>query len=134
MDTKEFDNPDSDASEGTGPKEPRPPTELTGFQRDLLVVLEYLKDERAPGVTIRNKLGRYHENEVNHGRLYQNLSELVDEGYVEKRPLDGRTNTYRLSETGRKWLLVYFEWIVRCIHDDDNTGQSEATAIFSSLK
>lgn len=133
MVTNECNDLDSDGVEGTELKKPQPPIELTGFQRNLLVVLEQLKDERAPGVAIKNKLGQYHENEVNHGRLYQNLSDLVNDGYVEKRPLDGRTNTYRLSETGREWLLVYSEWITKCIHDAD-TGQTEDTNTSLSSK
>ena len=119
MSLSDFDDTDSTAFEQ--PKEPQPPTELTGFQRDLLVVIEHLSGDRPNGVAVRQCLEQYHDSEVNRGRLYQNLRELIDEGYVEKRPLDGRTNMYRLTEIGRAWLSVYQEWVVDCLADDETT-------------
>lgn len=104
------------------PEEPQPPTELTGFQRDLLVVIERLSGDRPNGVAVRQCLEQYHDSEVNHGRLYQNLRELIDKGYVEKRPLDGRTNMYRPTETGRAWIAVYGEWVANCAADG-GTGE-----------
>lgn len=115
MSLSDFDDTDSTACEQ--PEEPQP-TELTGFQRDLLAV-ERLSGDRSNGVAVRQCLEQYHDSEVNHGRLYQNLRELIDEEYVEKRPLDGRTNMYRPTETGRAWVSVRRERVADCFGDDE---------------
>ena len=104
------------------PEQPQPPTELTGFQRDLLVVIERLSDDRPNGVALRQQLEQYHDPEVNHGRLYQNLRKLIEEGCVEKRPLDGRTNMYRLTDTGRARMAAYGEWVAGCFADSENAA------------
>jgi len=38
--------------------------------------------------------------DVNHGRLYPNLDELVDDGLLEKGEQDARTNYYVLTDAG----------------------------------
>ncbi|WP_435079501.1 PadR family transcriptional regulator [Halococcus sp. AFM35] len=116
MSLSDFDDTDSTAFEQPG--EPQPPTELMGFQRALLVI-ERLSGDRPNGVAVRQCLEQYHDSDVNRGRLYQNLRELIDEGYVEKRPLDGRANMYRLTETGRAWVSVYRGWVADCFGDDE---------------
>ena len=121
MSANDFDEIDSTACKQR-PEEPQPPTELTGFQRDLLVVIGRLNDDQPNGVTIRQQLDQYHDPEVNHGRLYQNLRELVDEGCVEKRALDGRTNMYRLTETGRARMAAYGEWVAGCFADSETAA------------
>jgi Fe2+ or Zn2+ uptake regulation protein len=116
MSLNDFDDSDSTACKQR-PKKPQPPTELTGFQRDLLVVIERLNDSRPTGVEIRQHLEQYHDPEISPGRLYQNLRKLIEEGCVEKRALDGRTNMYRLTETGRVRMSVYGEWVANCFED-----------------
>ena len=121
MSVNDFDNADSTACKQR-PEEPQTPTELTGFQRDLLVVIGCLSDNRLNEVTIRQQLEQYHDSEANHGQLYQNLCELIEERYVEKRPLDRRTNMYRLTETGRVRMSVYGEWVADCFEDGETTA------------
>ena len=70
-------------------------------------------------MAIRQHLGQYHNSKVNHGRLYQNLRKLIEEECVDKRSLDGRTNMYRLTETGRAWMSVYGKWVVDCFEDGE---------------
>jgi len=72
--------------------------ELTGFQRDLLYVIA--GSDQPSGQTIRRKLQPYIDN-VNHGRLYPNLDELVDHGLVEKGSQDQRTNYYEVTPRRR---------------------------------
>jgi len=43
---------------------------------------------------------------VNHGRLYPNLDELVDDGLLEKGEQDARTNYYALTDAGRHRLAA----------------------------
>lgn len=81
---------------------------LTGFQRDLLFVLQGMS---APnGQEIREALERTQGREVRHARLYANLDRLVEEGLVEKDRGDGRTNQYATTEAGRRTVRDRYEW------------------------
>ncbi|WP_254528338.1 PadR family transcriptional regulator [Natrinema gelatinilyticum] len=106
---------DSDKSKPNDISDPRPLTNLTGFKRDQLFVIRMLADRNPHGLVIKDKLDRYYDEEINQGRLYQNLGELVDEGYVEKHPLDGRTNAYRPSAHANRRLEEHYEWERRCL-------------------
>lgn len=82
--------------------------DLTGFQRDLLVVIAGLEEPH--GLAIKEELEGYYEIEVNHGRLYPNLDELVSKGLVEKGQKDRRTNVYHLTQRGERELNARQEW------------------------
>jgi DNA-binding PadR family transcriptional regulator len=82
--------------------------DLTGFQRDLLVVIAGLDEPH--GLAIKDELEDYYESEVNHGRLYPNLDELVGKGLVEKGQKDRRTNIYHLTQRGKRELDARQEW------------------------
>lgn len=82
--------------------------QLTGFQRDILYVISGI--EEPYGLAIKDKLEEYYEQEVNHGRLYPNLDDLVENGFVKKGELDRRTNSYTLTERGYKALEIRREW------------------------
>lgn len=56
--------------------------DLTGFQRDVLVVIAGLDDPH--GLAIKDEIEHYYESEIHHGRLYPNLDELVEAGLIEK--------------------------------------------------
>ena len=82
--------------------------DLTGFQRDLLVVTAGLEDPH--GLAIKEELEKYYESDVNHGRLYPNLDELVEKGLVEKGEKDRRTNSYHLTQRGTRELDARQDW------------------------
>ncbi|QCS44303.1 helix-turn-helix transcriptional regulator [Natrinema versiforme] len=84
--------------------------DLTGFQRDTLAAIARLKrdDETSYGLAIKRRLERDYDG-VNHGRLYTNLDDLVDDGLVEKSALDKRTNEYVLTDNGRALLIQRVE-------------------------
>jgi len=82
--------------------------DLTGFQRDLLVVIAGLDDPH--GLAIKEELEEYYESEVNHGRLYPNLDEIVEKGLIEKGQKDRRTNVYHLTKRGERELDARQEW------------------------
>ncbi|ADJ16594.1 PadR family transcriptional regulator [Halalkalicoccus jeotgali] len=82
--------------------------DLTGFQRDLLYVINGLDDPH--GLALKAELESYYETEVHHGRLYPNLDTLVDKGLVEKSSMDRRTNLYKLSARGHRELDARREW------------------------
>lgn len=82
--------------------------DLTGFQRDLLYVISGLNEPH--GLAIKAELENYYQQEIHHGRLYPNLDTLVDKGLIEKGQRDNRTNSYILSQRGRREIETRREW------------------------
>jgi DNA-binding PadR family transcriptional regulator len=83
--------------------------DLTAFQQNILVILA---EEPMYGLAIKRRLESYYGTEVNHGRLYPNLDDLVEMDFVEKSELDKRTNQYELTDTGRDVVLDRFDWML----------------------
>ena len=81
---------------------------LTGFQRDLLSVITCLSEPN--GQEVKAELQESQDRSVGNARLYANLDTLVDERYVDKRMRDGRTNSYTLTEKGRREVQKRFAW------------------------
>ncbi|XGI83278.1 PadR family transcriptional regulator [Halorutilales archaeon Cl-col2-1] len=81
--------------------------DLTAFQRKIVQVLA---EDSMYGLAIKRELENYYGDEVNHGRLYPNLDELVDIGYVRKNELDKRTNEYELTDRGVEKLTEEMRW------------------------
>ena len=85
--------------------------DLTAFQRDILYVIAGMEDDPYPhGLSIKNELELHYSDEVNHGRLYPNLNQLVEMGLVKKGQLDKRTNSYTLTQRGHRKINVRREW------------------------
>lgn len=82
--------------------------ELTGFQRDLLFVVGGM--EAASGNEIKQKLEETQGRQLLAGRVYTNLDALVEEGFVEKGQIDGRTNEYRITEDGEAEIRERYDW------------------------
>ncbi|MFB6222517.1 MAG: PadR family transcriptional regulator [Haloarcula sp.] len=82
--------------------------ELTAFQQNILVILA---EEPRYGLAIKRELEAYYDDEVNHGRLYPNLDDLVEMGLVEKSELDKRTNQYSLTGEGKEAVLDQLGWV-----------------------
>jgi DNA-binding PadR family transcriptional regulator len=91
--------------------------ELTAFQQTILTVLA---EEARYGLAIKRELEDYYGTDVNHGRLYPNLDDLVQEGLVEKSQRDKRTNEYALTEAGYEALLADIEWTVSKLNTDES--------------
>ncbi|MCU4754423.1 PadR family transcriptional regulator [Halobacteria archaeon AArc-curdl1] len=91
--------------------------ELTAFQNNILVILA---NEPMYGLAIKRELESYYGTEVNHGRLYPNLDELVDLGLVEKSELDKRTNQYALTDDGYDAVLDGIQWTLSNVVTDDD--------------
>lgn len=82
---------------------------LTAFKYSLLaavVAQEEASDSRwgLSGQEVKSRLSEDLDGEVKHGRFYQNLSDLQDQGYIEKNNLNGRTNAYEPTAKGRAAL------------------------------
>ena len=85
--------------------------DLTAFQRDLLYVIASIDNAPRPhGLSIKTELERHYAGEINHGRLYPNLNQLVEMGLVEKGTLDKRTNSYALTQRGHREINARREW------------------------
>ena len=84
-------------------------SDLTAFQQNILTILA---EEPMYGLAIKRELEAYYGSEVNHGRLYPNLDDLVDVGLVEKSELDKRTNQYELTDEGHDVVLGQVEWVL----------------------
>ena len=82
--------------------------DLTGFQRDLLFIIEGLDEPH--GLAIKEELENYYENEIHHGRLYPNLDTLVEKGLVNKGQQDRRTNYYTITSRGDRVLNDRRDW------------------------
>jgi PadR family transcriptional regulator PadR len=82
--------------------------DLTGFQRDILYVIAGLEEPH--GLAVKGELDDYYEQEINHGRLYPNLDDLVDKGLLEKGELDKRTNVYTVTKRGLRELKARRDW------------------------
>lgn len=85
-----------------------PLADLTAFQRDILTVVAYRGDPH--GLAIKEVLQNRYDEEINHGRLYPNLDQLVDQGLIEKGTKDRRTNSYELTERARDQLSADVNW------------------------
>lgn len=84
-------------------------TDLTGFQRDILWCLTH--EDNRKGLSVKSELENYYSEEINHGRLYQNLDRLAERGLVEKSSRDLRTNEYSLTESAREALAARRAWM-----------------------
>ena len=82
--------------------------DLTGFQRDALYVIA--GNDQPKGVEIKDELDGYYDGDVNHGRLYPNLDELVSKGLIDKGQKDDRTNEYSLTKRGQRELDARRDW------------------------
>lgn len=82
--------------------------DLTGFQRDILYIIG--GNDAPKGTAINDMLSEYYEEDVNHGRLYPNLDDLVSMGLLEKGAKDDRTNEYELTDRGVRELEARRAW------------------------
>ena len=95
--------------------------DLTAFQHNILVILA---EEPRYGLAIKRELEDYYGSEVNHGRLYPNLDDLVEMGLIEKSELDKRTNQYELTEAGFNAVLDVLEWnLARFVTDGERADE-----------
>lgn len=82
--------------------------DMTAFQRDVLFILQSM--EEPSGLEIKSTIDEYYQDDINHGRLYPNLDQLVDLGLVTKGEQDKRTNKYGLTRRGKQELKHRHKW------------------------
>jgi len=114
----------SEAQSVTDESSTRTAADLTAFQQNILAILS---EEPMYGLAIKRELEAYYGSEVNHGRLYPNLDDLVADGLVEKSELDKRTNQYELTEAGHDAVLGQLEWVLdRFVTDETRADEVRA--------
>ncbi|MFC6965145.1 PadR family transcriptional regulator [Halocatena marina] len=104
--------------------------ELSAFQQRILAILA---EEARYGLAIKGELEAYYGSEVNHGRLYPNLDELVEMGLVEKSELDKRTNEYALTEAGHDAITTQLSWVFSRFITSDGRAE-EITALVDDVR
>ncbi len=82
--------------------------QLTAIQRDLLFVVRGMSE--SSGQRIKSELEETQGRDLLAGRVYTNLNQLVECGYVEKGSKNGRTNEYSLTDAGREALRDRRYW------------------------
>ncbi|WP_223301505.1 helix-turn-helix transcriptional regulator [Haladaptatus sp. R4] len=94
---------------------PPAPRGYDGVQTGPLVDGRRLSGTNPYGKIIKQELEDHYGEPINHGRLYQNLEELVEADLVTKLPLDGRTNVYRLTDGAESQLRAHRRWEDECL-------------------
>lgn len=94
--------------------------ELTGFQRDILFVLNSLGTSH--GARLKRELERARYSSILSGRLYHNLDVLVEQSFVQKRDGAGRENEYQLTTDGCKSVQEHSEWQQRYVDEAVQEG------------
>ena len=105
--------------------------ELTAFQQNILTILA---EEPRYGLAIKRELETYYDSEVNHGRLYPNLDELVELGLVVKSELDKRTNQYSLTDEGYEAVLDGIQWSLSKVVTDEERAAEISEIVENSSK
>lgn len=85
-----------------------PMADLTAFQRDLLVTVARMDEPH--GLGVKAELEHHYNEQIQHGRLYPNLDDLVEKGLIEKGTKDRRTNWYSITRRGLRELEADLEW------------------------
>lgn len=82
----------------------------TKFRDRILFAIAGSDISRPNGLQIKEELDAYYGESINHGRLYPNLNDLAEDGFLTKGRLDERTNCYELTPRGRQYLLEEVAW------------------------
>jgi len=91
--------------------------DLSSFQRDMLYCIA--GTDEPYGMQIGRELDNYTPSDVNYGRLYPNLNELVEKGLLEKRPKNDRANLYTLTALGADLIKQRRQWENNKLQDLD---------------
>ena len=94
-------------------------SDLSTFQQEALLAIAKLEGANTAsyGLAIKRQLEDVYNSDVNHGRLYPNLDDLVTDGLVEKTALDKRTNEYTLTEHGEQFLCEQRDRVAAILDD-----------------
>lgn len=83
---------------------------LSSFKRDLVALI----GARGPcsGIELKKALEERKQKTIHHSRLYNNLGDLEEMGYIAvKKDTGRRENENRLLPLGRRELTQQYEWL-----------------------
>lgn len=81
-----------------------------GLQLELLCLVanKYEPDVAA----LQDEYDDWHDSDISYQSIYQALERLDDQGLIEKKPIDGRTNCYMLTIEGAQRLDTHRELVL----------------------
>lgn len=100
--------------------------QLSAFRRNILFVLAKLGPSK--GVAVKSKLQNLYAQQIKHGRLYPNLDDLVEAGYIDKSERDQRTNEYALTNKAQKALQTQINWEKKCLEEAGESEEEDSEA------
>jgi len=128
------DNPNTKERTATRQPANQSRDDHTRFQLDILAVIAGYETGRyrnqkhsgsePHGLAIKQTLDARYGETVNHGRLYPNLDDLIDDGLVEKFQADRRTNQYALTDAGWEFLRRRAQWTLGCLEGESGGDQA----------
>ncbi len=84
---------------------------ISGLQLELLC---FIADKYEPDVSaLQDEYEEWHDTDIAYHSVYQALERLDDLGYVEKKPIDGRTNCYMLTTEGAELLDTHRRLVIK---------------------
>lgn len=86
-----------------------PTIDYSMFQTALMRAIRELDDPS--GQDVKRHLEGAYPGEINAGRLYHNLGELLEKELIMKGEIDNRTNWYRLTKIGRREYDALVDWM-----------------------
>ena len=90
---------------------------IGGLQLELLC---FIADKYEPDVSaLQEEYEHWHDSEIAYQSVYQAVERLDDLNYVEKKPIDGRSNCYMLTTKGAELINTHRELVL------DHTEQIE---------
>jgi DNA-binding PadR family transcriptional regulator len=115
----------TDGGTVTNPSIVRRAPELSGFRRDILLILA--RSEPTNGRGLLDDLSTLRDEEIGDARLYPNLNALVDAGLVEKRENyhDDRSHEFRLAHAGRYALRDHAQRLAGAVDALDQAEEVE---------
>ena len=90
--------------------------QLSDFQYTILCTLA---ERPMYGLELKEVMQATYGTEINHGRLYPNLNELAERGYLDKSKLDNRSNEYAITEQGLFMVLERIQWEISVLLRDE---------------
>ena len=87
--------------------------------------------DRPYGLSIKRELEVVRGEEVNHGRLYPNLDDLVDAGLLTKTERDKRTNAYGATTEAAEQFAAWLSDYVGVDADPDDVAEHAREAFES---
>lgn len=83
---------------------------IGGLQLELLC---FIADKYEPDVSaLQDDYKQWYDTDIAYQSVYQALERLDDQGYVEKKSIDGRSNCYMLTTKGAELLQTHRELVI----------------------